>query len=82
MAEHHERLVERIVLRVRPPQPRVALGVLGTEHVVIGNSCAHPSASAPWANSRIAPGSLPMSHVGKTTPNLSPFAMASILFAG
>ena len=37
VTEQHERLVEGVVLRVRTPQPRLAVGVLGPEHVVVGD---------------------------------------------
>ena len=36
MGEHHERVVERVVLGVRAGQRRRPIGVHGTEHVVVG----------------------------------------------
>ena len=59
------------MLRVGAPQPGLAVGVLGAEHVVVGDELLQPRSSAPWAKSRIAPGSSPMSQVGKTTPSFT-----------
>ena len=36
VGEHHERVVERVVLGVRAGQRRCAIGVHGAEHVVVG----------------------------------------------
>ena len=36
IGEHHERIVERVVLGIRPGQRPRSIGVNGTEHVVIG----------------------------------------------
>jgi hypothetical protein len=36
VGEHHERIVERVVLGVRAGQPRRAIGMHGAEHVVVG----------------------------------------------
>ncbi len=44
VGEHHERVVERVVLRVRARQWRRSLGVHGTEHVVIGEQVVEAEA--------------------------------------
>ena len=36
IGEHHERIVERVVLGVGPSQRRRPIGMNGTEHVVVG----------------------------------------------
>ena len=36
IGEHHERIVERVVLGVGPSQRRRSIGVNGTEHMVVG----------------------------------------------
>jgi hypothetical protein len=55
--EHHERVVERVLLGVGARQPRYPIGVHGTEHMVIGEQVVKPRSSTAVPIRRTAVGS-------------------------